>query len=147
MPRYSHWIQHCREKTETFSLPGSVLCTPASRQPLAVSQRRILKFVFASHTANRERAARRRRLDSNCRRVFLFFFLFFLQAALCAQGIDGSSHGSSGNNARKSTAIAGDAAKSLPSRSDPGKQELGPTEAFSLREHRPSAGRLVSILL
>lgn len=76
-----------------------------------------------------------------------FFFFFFLQAALCAQGIDGSSHGTSGSNARKSTAIAGDAAKSLPWRSDPGKQELGPTEAFSLREHRASAGRLVSILL
>lgn len=83
--RYSDWIQHCREKAETFSLPGSDLCTPAWRQPLAVSQWGILKFVFAHHTANHQRAARRRLLHSNCRRVFCccFLSLFFTGSVTC----------------------------------------------------------------
>lgn len=47
----------------------------------------------------------------------------------------------------EAAAIAGDAARTRPTRSDTRKQELSPTEAFSLPEHRPSEERLVSIRL
>lgn len=128
--------------TYIFSSRCSGLCTPALQQPLAVTQWRISKVCF--HMAHsKSRASGVKRVLHSTAGGFFFsylFFFFFLQAVWHARGMDRSSD-RNGSKARKSTAVNGDGAKSLPSRSD---EETGaqPDRGFFITTTSTTGGKV-----